>query len=75
MKFSDRKVVLTAVKDQAQPERGGKGFEVNVAGDTMRLMSPSAVNKVQNDPEMLAIVIEMRRQMNQVLSEVGVSIE
>lgn len=48
---------------------------MNVAGDTMRLMSPSAVNKVQNDPEMLAIVIEMRRQMNQVLSEVGVSIE
>lgn len=67
--------MLTAVKDQSKPSNGGKGFEVNVLGDTMRLGSPSATNKMQNDPAMQDTVLEMKRQIDALLSTVGVSIE
>jgi hypothetical protein len=69
----DRKVVLTAVKDGTKAANGGKGFEVNVLGDTMRLGSPSAANKVQNDPAMQETLLEMKRQMDALLGTVGVS--
>ena len=67
--------MLTAVKDQSKPCNGGKGFEVNVLGDTMRLGSPTAANKMQSDPEMHETVLEMKRQIDALLGTVGVSIE
>ena len=48
-------------------------LEVNVLGDTMRLGSPSAANKVQNDPAMQETLLEMKRQMDALLGTVGVS--
>lgn len=56
---------MTAMKEK---------FELCVMGDTMRLGSPSAVNKVESNPFMQQKLLEMQEEINALLSQINVTV-